>query len=41
MGYETGIDVDAMIATGHWLGEKLGKALPSALGRAGPWPVAP
>jgi hydroxymethylglutaryl-CoA lyase len=41
MGYETGIDVDAMIATGHWLGEKLGKPLPSALGRAGPWPVAP
>lgn len=38
MGYETGIDIDQMIATGHWLGEKLGKTLPSSLGRAGPWP---
>jgi hydroxymethylglutaryl-CoA lyase len=40
MGYPTGIDLDEMIATGHWLGEKLGKSLPSALGRAGGWPVS-
>lgn len=40
MGYVTGIDLDAMIATGRWLGEGLGKTLPSALGRAGRWPVS-
>ncbi|MCP4964319.1 MAG: hydroxymethylglutaryl-CoA lyase [bacterium] len=40
MGYKTGIDLDAMIAAGHWLGEKLGRTLPSALGRAGGWPSA-
>ena len=40
MGYTTGIDLDAMIATGHWLADKLGKTLPSALGRAGTWPEA-
>ncbi len=38
MGYDTGIDIDAVITTGHWLGERLGKPLPSALGRAGSWP---
>ena len=39
MGYDTGVDIEAMIATGHWLAAKLGKQLPSALGRAGPWPT--
>lgn len=39
MGYSTGIDLDLMIATGHWLGGQLGKTLPSSLGRAGNWPV--
>jgi hydroxymethylglutaryl-CoA lyase len=39
MGFSTGIDIEKMIATGHWLGEHLGKVLPSALGRAGTWPV--
>jgi hydroxymethylglutaryl-CoA lyase len=39
MGFDTAIDIDKMIATGHWLGEKLGKHLPSALGRAGTWPA--
>lgn len=38
MGYKTGIDLEAMIATGHWLGDHLGAALPAALGAAGPWP---
>lgn len=38
MGFETGLDLDALIATGTWLGERLGKTLPSALGRAGSWP---
>ncbi len=40
MGYSTGVDLDAMIATGHWLGEQLGKELPSALGKAGNWPAS-
>jgi hydroxymethylglutaryl-CoA lyase len=40
MGFETGIDIEAIIATGQWLAEKLGKPLPSALGRAGTWPSA-
>ena len=39
MGYSTGIDLEAMIEIGRWLGDKLGKGLPSALGRAGPWPI--
>lgn len=39
MGYITGIDLDRVIDVGHWLGERLGKQLPSALGRAGSWPT--
>ncbi len=38
LGFETGIDIDKMIDTGRWLGKQLGKALPSAVGRAGNWP---
>ena len=36
-GFETGYDLDALIAAGRWIGEKLGKPVPSALGRAGPF----
>ncbi|MEA2002350.1 MAG: hydroxymethylglutaryl-CoA lyase [Actinomycetota bacterium] len=39
MGYDTGIDLPAMIDIGHWLGSLLGKPLPSSLGRSGPWPL--
>lgn len=39
MGYSTGVDIEGMIKTGHWLGEQLGKPLPAALGRAGSWPA--
>jgi hydroxymethylglutaryl-CoA lyase len=39
MGYDTGIDLSAVIDIGHWLGSRLGKPLPSALGRSGPWPL--
>lgn len=39
MGVATGIDLDATIATGHWLGAQLGKDLPAALGHAGPFPT--
>ena len=38
MGVHTGIDHEATIATGHWLGEQLGKDLPAAVARAGWWP---
>ncbi len=37
-GFETGIDVDAMIETGRWIGGKIGKAPVSALSRAGTFP---
>lgn len=40
MGIQTGLDLDAVIAIGRWLGTLLGKDLPSALGRAGAWPRA-
>ena len=39
-GFETGYDLDALIGTTHWIGEKLGKAPPSRLSRAGPFPKA-
>jgi hydroxymethylglutaryl-CoA lyase len=37
-GFETGYDLDALIAAADWVGEKLGKAAPSALSRAGGFP---
>ena len=39
-GFETGLDLDQLIATGVWIGEQLGKAAPSALTRAGGFPPA-
>ena len=35
LGVETGIDLDALIACSHWLGERLGKELPGMVARAG------
>ena len=41
MGYETGIDLDALIGHAAWLGEQLGKELPGQLHKAGTFaPVA-
>jgi hydroxymethylglutaryl-CoA lyase len=40
MGVDTGIDLEAAITAGRWLGERLGSPLPSLLGRAGPFPRA-
>ena len=37
-GFSTGIDVEAMIAVGRWIGEKIGKVPVSALSRAGAFP---
>ncbi len=36
-GIQTGIDMEAVAATGIWLGELLGKPAPALLGRAGPF----
>ena len=38
-GFETGYDLDALIETARWIGEKIGRPAPSALSRAGVWPV--
>ncbi|WP_226636911.1 hydroxymethylglutaryl-CoA lyase [Brevundimonas poindexterae] len=38
-GFETGYDLDALIETARWIGEKIGRPAPSALSRAGGWPV--
>ena len=37
-GYRTGIDLEAMIEAGRWIGERIGKAPISALSRAGAFP---
>jgi hydroxymethylglutaryl-CoA lyase len=37
-GYHSGVDMNQLIATAHWLGEQLGKTMPSMLARAGGWP---
>lgn len=40
MGIETGVDIEALIATADWLGGQLGHAGPAMLGRAGNFPPA-
>jgi hydroxymethylglutaryl-CoA lyase len=37
-GFSTGVDVEAMIEAGRWIGERIGKAPVSALSRAGVFP---
>ncbi len=37
-GIDTGVDLDSLIATAHWLEEALGVPMPSALSKAGGWP---
>ena len=37
-GFETGLDLDALIETARWIGDRLGRPAPSALSRAGGWP---
>ncbi len=37
-GYSTGYDLDALIETAQWIGQKIGRPAPSALSRAGGWP---
>lgn len=38
-GFATGYDLDALIETAHWIGDRIGKPKPSALSRAGAWPT--
>lgn len=38
MGVDTGLDLPSLIASAAWLGVRLDKALPAALGRAGNFP---
>lgn len=38
-GFETGIDLDAMVEAGRWIGEKIGKPPISSLSRAGGFPA--
>jgi len=37
-GFSTSYDLDALIRTALWIGERLGRPVPSALSRAGNWP---
>ena len=39
-GIETGLDLDALIASAHWIAEKLGKPVPGAVQRVGGFPRA-
>lgn len=40
-GISTGVDPEAVIETGRWLGAKIGRDLPGSLGRAGWFPAVP
>ena len=40
-GFDTGMDLDALIAAGRWISDRLGRAQTSALSRAGGFPRAP
>lgn len=40
-GYDTGLDLDGLIRTAQWICQKLGKAPPSSLARAGVFAVSP
>jgi hydroxymethylglutaryl-CoA lyase len=38
-GFDTGYDLDRLIETARWIGDKIGRPAPSALSRAGRWPT--
>ncbi len=38
-GFSTGYDLDALIDTARWIGQRIGRPTPSALSRAGGWPA--
>jgi len=35
---ETGVDINKIMATAEWVGERLGGAVPAMLGKAGVFP---
>lgn len=35
MGFETGINLESLIETNHWMGQQMSRTLPSRVGRAG------
>lgn len=37
-GFQTGYDLDQLIESARWIGEKIGRPAPSSLSRAGGWP---
>jgi hydroxymethylglutaryl-CoA lyase len=37
-GFSTGYDLDLLIESARWIGDKIGRPSPSALSRAGGWP---
>jgi hydroxymethylglutaryl-CoA lyase len=37
-GCETGIDLNKLISTAHWLQEQRGKPVPGMVSKAGPFP---
>jgi hydroxymethylglutaryl-CoA lyase len=39
-GVETGLDLDKLLATSHWLGGVMDKEMPAMLARAGGFPKA-
>jgi hydroxymethylglutaryl-CoA lyase len=39
MGVQTGVDLDALIATGRWLQDQLGRTIPGLLVKAGSFPA--
>ena len=39
-GFQTGLDLEALIETGRWINARLGRAPTSALSRAGRFPKA-
>jgi hydroxymethylglutaryl-CoA lyase len=40
-GYQTGLDVDRLIASARWLGAAMGRDVPGMLSRAGTFPKNP
>ncbi len=40
MGYETGVSLEAIIETGHWLEGPLGTSMPAMVSKAGGFPIA-
>ena len=38
MGYDTGLDLDALLEVTEWLAQQLGHPVPALLGRARPFP---